>query len=51
MANKVFYSFTNEKVDNHKYIFSGQILNPELLDSITTLEIIENNKQKILVTG
>ena len=51
MADKVFYSFDNEKVDNHKYILSGQILNPELLDSITTLQVIENNKQKVLVTG
>jgi UDP-N-acetylglucosamine:LPS N-acetylglucosamine transferase len=32
LADKVFYSFDNDKIDNSKYILSGQILNPELLD-------------------
>ncbi|MDR3151087.1 MAG: hypothetical protein LBU14_06015 [Candidatus Peribacteria bacterium] len=34
MATKVFYTFPNEKTEkeNKKYILSGQILNPELLD-------------------
>jgi UDP-N-acetylglucosamine:LPS N-acetylglucosamine transferase len=34
IATKVFYTFPNEKTarENEKYILSGQILNPELLD-------------------
>jgi len=51
LADKVFYSFDNEKIDNSKHILSGQILNPELLDSIENIHISENKRQKILVTG
>jgi UDP-N-acetylglucosamine:LPS N-acetylglucosamine transferase len=34
IATKVFYTFPNKKTEkeNKKYILSGQILNPELLD-------------------
>jgi hypothetical protein len=55
MADKVFYSFNNTKcevgneIDNIKNIHSGQILNPELLDSIDSLNLLENKKQKVLV--
>ena len=49
MADKVFYSFDNDKVNNSKHIYSGQILNPELLDSITDLNFVENKRQKVLV--
>lgn len=49
IADKVFYSFDNEKIDNHKHILSWQILNPELLNWISNLHNLENNKQKVLV--
>jgi UDP-N-acetylglucosamine:LPS N-acetylglucosamine transferase len=34
IATKVFYTFPNKETlkENKKYILSGQILNPELLD-------------------
>jgi len=51
LASKVFYSFDNNKIDNHKHILSGQILNPELLDGLDNLVVWENNRQKVLVTG
>lgn len=51
LADKVFYSFENNKVDDIKCIHSGQILNPELLDGINTLAIAENPRMRVLVTG
>lgn len=51
IADKVFYSFKNNDVDNIKYIYSWQILNSELLDSISDLDIADNKRQKILVMG
>jgi len=50
MATKTFYSFENDKIDNLKNVFSGQILNPELLDSLDNLKYNENHKQKVLIT-
>lgn len=57
IATKTFYSFENsytqadnEKMsDDRKHIFSWQILNPELLEYITSLEIKENDKLEVLV--
>lgn len=56
MATKVFYSFDNKKTLKHadrwdkaKHISVGQILNPELLDYITSLEVKENEKLEVLV--
>lgn len=56
MATKVFYSFENKKTLKHadrwdkaKHVSVGQILNPELLDYITNLEVKENEKLEVLV--
>ena len=56
IATKVFYSFENKKSlkhedkwDDAKHIAVWQILNPELLDYITTLEVKENEKLEVLV--
>lgn len=56
IATKVFYSFENKKtlkqVDmwwEAKHIYVGQILNPELLDYLTTLEVKENEKLEVLI--
>ena len=55
IATKVFYSFENNltKKDSEKplakHIHVGQIMNPELLDFITSLEIKENEKLELLV--
>lgn len=49
-ADKVFYSFDNENIDNEKHILSWQIINPELFYGITTKEIWENDRMKCLVT-
>jgi UDP-N-acetylglucosamine--N-acetylmuramyl-(pentapeptide) pyrophosphoryl-undecaprenol N-acetylglucosamine transferase len=56
IATKVFYSFDNKKTlkqsdmwENAKHISVGQILNPELLDYITNLDVKENEKLEVLV--
>lgn len=56
IATKVFYSFENKKTlkqadmwEDAKHICVGQILNPELLDYLTTLEVKENEKLEVLV--
>jgi UDP-N-acetylglucosamine--N-acetylmuramyl-(pentapeptide) pyrophosphoryl-undecaprenol N-acetylglucosamine transferase len=57
IATKVFYSFENKKTykdddkieEKRKHIFTWQILNPELLDYITNLEVKENDKLEVLV--
>lgn len=52
LATKVFYTFPNEKTqntDNEKYILTWQILNPELLDYITDINVEENKKLSIMV--
>lgn len=48
-ATKVFYSFPNEKIDGVKYIHSGPIVSPELIDGIKSLEVDENEKLEVLV--
>lgn len=50
IATKVFYTFPNEKTKLWgKYITSWQILNPELLDSVKDIKVVENEKLEILV--
>lgn len=52
IATKIFYTFPNEETnnpENTKCLLSWQILNPELLDDITSLEINENNKLSVVV--
>ena len=39
IATKVFYTFPNEKINDKKYLVSGQILNPEQLDNIKNLTV------------
>jgi len=46
-ATKVFTSFPKE--ENKKFITTGQILNPELLEWLDNLELKENKKLKVLV--
>lgn len=54
LATKVFYTFENENTkndkDNKKYILSWQILNPELIDNLTDLDISDNERLKVVVT-
>lgn len=49
VANKVFYTFPNEKIDNKKYFLSKQILNPELIEKIDNLSIWININLSVLV--
>jgi len=51
LANKIFYSFPNKKIDKKKHILTGQILNPELIDYLDNLAVGENRKLNVLVTG
>jgi UDP-N-acetylglucosamine--N-acetylmuramyl-(pentapeptide) pyrophosphoryl-undecaprenol N-acetylglucosamine transferase len=48
-ATKIFYSFPHSLVDGQKHILSGQILNPELIDNIESIEKEENEILHILV--
>lgn len=48
-ATKVFYSFQNDKIDNKKHIHSGPIVNPELIDYLSSLHIEENERLTIMV--
>jgi len=51
IADKVFYTFPNEKTENHsnKHILSWQILNPELLDNIEDLEVKQNPRLSVII--
>lgn len=50
IADKIFYTFPNEKIDDKKYILTWQILNPELIKTIDTVwELEENEKLEVLV--
>ncbi len=50
IATKVFYTFPNEKTKAWwKYIESGQILNPDLLEWLNWIKVVENEKLEILV--
>lgn len=50
LANKIFYSFPNDKIDNKKHLISGQILNPKLLYSVRDLKTsAQDNENKIVM--
>jgi len=49
VATKVFYSFQNDKVDDKKHIYSGPVINPELIDSLDSLEVEENERLNVIV--
>lgn len=52
MADKIFYTFPNEKIDWKKHILVWQILNPELIKNIDNVwELEENEKLEVLVIG
>ena len=49
IATKVFYTFPNDKINGKNHILVWQILNPELLDSLTELHVNQNKKLEVLV--
>lgn len=49
-ADTIFYTFPNNKIDDVKHVHSGQIMNPELIDYLETLEIEENEKLNVIVS-
>lgn len=51
IATKIFYTFPNNSIDNKKSFVSWQILNPELIDQITDLNLVENSKLLVFVIG
>ncbi|MCH2188759.1 glycosyltransferase [Candidatus Gracilibacteria bacterium] len=53
IASKVWYSFPNEFTQggNTKYAHIGQILNPELIDQLESLEIEEKERLQVIVLG
>lgn len=51
IATKIFYTFPNELIDDKKHFLSWQILNPELLDEIKDLNVLQNPKLTVFVIG
>lgn len=52
VATKVFYTFPNEKTldkTNQKHIFTGQILNPEIIEWLENLNLDENMYLNVIV--
>jgi UDP-N-acetylglucosamine--N-acetylmuramyl-(pentapeptide) pyrophosphoryl-undecaprenol N-acetylglucosamine transferase 3 len=52
MATKVFYTFPNKKTEdpeNKKHIFTGQILNPEIISGLKNLKLDENIYLNVIV--
>ena len=49
LATKVFYSFPNDKIDNKKHFHVGHIMNPEMLDNISSISKEENENLNVLV--
>ncbi len=49
LADKVFYTFPNEKIDSKKYILSWQILNPELIDYLEDTNVVNWDKLNVIV--
>ena len=49
IANKIFYTFPNKKINEKKHFLVWQILNPELLDNITELHVNQNKELNILI--
>ena len=49
VAKKIFYTFPNKLIDEKKHIISGQILNPELIDYLDSIEIEENECLTVIV--
>ncbi|MFK7779564.1 MAG: UDP-N-acetylglucosamine--N-acetylmuramyl-(pentapeptide) pyrophosphoryl-undecaprenol N-acetylglucosamine transferase [Candidatus Gracilibacteria bacterium] len=51
IATKVFYTFPNDKIDDKKHFLTGQILNPELLDGLDDLDMLQNPKLEMFIIG
>lgn len=49
-ADKIFYTFPNNKIDGEKHILSWQILNPELIKEVNLPYNKENRRLSVLVT-
>lgn len=49
LATKVFYTFPNKKIDWKKHIYTWQILNPELIDYIEDVEVMEREKLSVMI--
>lgn len=49
LATKVFYSFPTEKSDGEKHIVCGPVMNENLLKSVSTSHIVENEKLEVVV--
>ena len=48
-AKKVFYSFPWEHIDWEKNIHSGPIMHPEMIDSVNSMSVEENERLTVLV--
>ena len=48
-ANKIFYTFENDKIDDKKHIHVGQILNQELIEGLKNVDVTENNMLQVIV--
>lgn len=48
-AEKVFYSFSWDYIDEEKHIHSGPIVHPEMIDGVSSMQVVENERLKVLV--
>ena len=48
-AQKIFYTFPWKYIDNIKHIHCWPIMHPEMIDHVTSMEMEENDRLKILV--
>lgn len=52
IADKVFYSFKNENIDEEKHVLTGQIVNPKMFEKYKNVtELEENETTEILVVA
>ncbi len=49
LATKIFYTFPNKYIDWKKHIYIWQILNPELIDYLDDVELVENENLNVMV--
>lgn len=48
-ASKIFYTFPWDHIDGIKHIHSGPIVHPEMIDGVTSMQVEENERLKVLV--
>lgn len=48
-ANRIFYTFPWEYIDNIKHIHSGPIMHPDMIEWLSSMQVQENERLKVLI--